>query len=449
VAVNLANAIATAATREVHAIRVYATNDVTNTPPSERIHPNSPYRLISRILRDSATWAGGTLTDTFLPRTVTDPKPLTYTNTPPFKPKGVAKGGGRLWIWDDYNVAWSDTGRADAWDPFNTAKFDNVHGIFWRSQPGEDRMLVFHSDDISYIGGVSTGLPVIDFFYRGLGNLQADSITVAENKVLFMSRQGPAAILENDEVVLTGSGRVFESSRYWNNKTGERDFAQGAFFERRWWVPIDSGGTSQFVGRTACLDLQGPRGDAGAWSLLIHKESGGQEQAWGALATVHAPLDHALARQLILVGFPDANGSANSNRLRLIEYGTTDNWTTLQTDGQKILNVFESRGLSMRSVNRWKSYRHGHVRYRMAAVGAVALNAYLLADVIPDSAKTITIATGAAGIRDLKLLWTEDGSAGGMYRGIAAPLHLDTSTDSGFDLFSWWADAHVEDFSLL
>jgi hypothetical protein len=441
VSVNLANAIAAGNITDVHSILLYATDDMTANQAAERSDPSN-YYLIGEIVRDSATWVAGTFVDAYTPRIKNAPTPIGFNPIPPFYPKFVVQGGGRLWIADEYNVAWSDIGRGDSWDPANQKPFQNVTGLLWHR---DEVMLVFHDNDISYIKGANTGLPTIDFFYQGYGNVQPDSITVAENKVFFMSRLGPTCIFEDDSVRLVGSGRVFESVNYWDSKAGERDLAMGAFFNRRWYIPIDQGGASQFVGRTACLDLQGPREDAGAWSRLIYKESAPQEQVWGALAVIHAPLDHPFARQLILIGVPDANGTTESSFWRLLEYGTSDNWGAAETDGQAILPQVESKALTMAFLNRWKSYRYGHVRYKLPGTG-VSLNVYLLADQSATPSRTITIATGVATQRDLKFDISEAASSG-TFRDVAAAYHLDAVTNAGFDLFAWWADAEIEEFA--
>jgi hypothetical protein len=227
VTVNLATEIATAATRDVHAILLYVTDDLTNTPPALR-DDISGFYLIRTILRDDATWNAGVYVDVNTPKTKTEPTPITYVNVPPFKPKYVAKGGERLWIADDFRVAWSDIGRGDSWDPRNTKTFfPNIKGIVYR----DDRLLVAHEEDWSFVQVPPTGLPLSDFFYRGLGCVQPDSITIGDGEIFFMSRLGPAVIRRGDQVRRIGQKRVWEAITFWNSKAGERAFAMGAYHE--------------------------------------------------------------------------------------------------------------------------------------------------------------------------------------------------------------------------
>lgn len=440
VQIDLTAIITFAATRDVHAIMIYVTDDLVGTPFTLRDDIGGFY-LITTVLRDGATWNALTYVDAYAPKTKTEPTPIAYTNTPPFKPKYVAKGGERLWIADDFRVAWSDIGRGDSWNPSNQKTFfPNIKGIVYR----EDRLLVAHEEDWSYVYVPPVGLPDIQFFYRGLGNVQPDAITVGDGNVFFMSRLGPAVIRPGGAVRRIGPKRVWESANYWTSKAGERPFAMGAYHDRRWWIPIDSGGTNQYVGRTAVYDNDD---EDGAWSRMNHNESGVQEQVWAALKEIHAPLDHALARQLVLVGFPDKNGTAATGNMRLLEYGTSDMWTSLQTDGTKISGEFNSRAIALESLQLWKSFQSGHVRYKLPGVSGCSMSVQLLADIGASSSTLMQVTDGyTTSPRDFKCLWTEQAGKG-PFREVAPQLKISFISDSGFDIYSWWLDAELEAFS--
>jgi hypothetical protein len=56
------------------------------------------------------------------------------------------------------------------------------------------------------------------------------------------------------------------------------------------------------------------------------------------------------------------------------------------------------------------------------------------------------ISATSVSVRDYKFRWTEP-SGGGPFRDVAPQVRIAFTSDSGFDLFSWWLDADVESFN--
>jgi hypothetical protein len=322
-----------------------------------------------------------------------------------------------------------------------------------------DKLLVFHDEGIEQIENINLGLAQVSWFHRGYGCVQPDSITVGDGKVFFNSRFGPAVALVQQgyvfepsgepsvkQVALLGMDRVWQSANYWNEIMGERSLAMGAFFNHRWWIPVDAGGASNYVLNTVgCYDNRGQ----GWWTRLQFTGASSVAIRWGALGVIHAPLDHPLARKVILVGFPDYDGtnlSSQACKLKELEYGTTDDWGTLATDGQTIVPLIDSKACAFGMLDRWKNYKRLYARMRYPALAALTGSVKMKADQAgADSATMAFNADNTHTSMDVKKLISETSARGsGPYRDIGARLEFTAVTDSGWELTGWELGADIE-----
>lgn len=440
--VNLLNMINNAGATDVYGIKVYATNDVTAADASER-DQMWRYLLIATIVRDDATWVATVLQDAKLPRAVSgQASPISYVNTPPFYPKGVTTGGDRLWIWNDHFVACSDIRAGDSWDPDFVFKYQQVVAAFW----WDEVMLVFAPNRIYAINGINSGAPYQTVFFDGFGCVQPESITVGDGYLYFMSRLGPARLSKLGGVELLALGRTFESTNYWGGTAAERRMAMGAYFNHRYWIPIDNGSDKDGCNaNVAVYDMFG-RG----WSYLTYQTAAFVQLPIGTLAVVHAPLDHPLANQLVLVGFPDTATGSENRSFSLFEYGTTDRWTTFPYDGAAITTQFTSRGLPMGALERTKEYRKGHVRVRFPFQSVLRT---VLVELLPDvggaPSQQVTVGGSNAGVSYVDIRWEHTVAAkpaGGFFMENCPQLYISASSDLGFDIVGWWLEAEIEEF---
>lgn len=436
--VTFAAAKAFAATSDVYSILVYRTvNDLSATTIGSYRDRIEGFQLVKRIIVEDADWTAGFWEDTYV--APIEQSPIAYTNTPPFYPKGIVAGGDRLWIWNDLFVAWSDIGRGDSWDPSNIAKFSEVRGIVYRDK----RLYVFQDNDISYIDLPAVGLPDIQYFWRGLGNVEPDAISVYENQVHFVSRDGPARIIGR-RVELTGKYRVLEDSSYWGGAVGQRRIASAAGFQGRIWIGVDKAANAgPGLGSVATLDLL--VNERGAWSRHPYPEK------WGTFGVVHATLDHPLARQPILCAFADGSFTSDYFKLAVLEYGTTDKWTTLATDGTKITTTIRTRPLIMQAADRFKEYHHIHAIVRMVrtAASGVTVTAQPKSISGRTDGKILTYTPSTADVaKDITFALTE-AAGGGRYRDTAPYIEVIAISDTGYVLVSWLARAVADRWRII
>lgn len=430
--------------KDVWAIIIYATRPLNTVDASERANLEN-FTKITTIVRDTATWVTGIFQDANVQRVVTgNAHPVSYDGTPLIKPRYIAYGGDRVWIADEHFVYASDIRRGDSYDPSNSFEFPRIRNIWW----WRGRLLVFGDEKIWQISGINSGLPQVDDFWVGIGLAQPDSITVGDNVLYFISQRGPARVV-GQEVQLIGTGRTWESPNYWNERVGEGRVAQGAYFQDRWWIPIDRGAQSGTLteGITAVYDPI-----ENGWTFLKHKGTGGGFQGWYALANIHGTLEHALYGQRILVGFPDGAIAGDADDLCILEYGTTDQWGAQPYDGSEPALVYESRALTMGAIHRSKEfhYLHARVKYPYNDVNN-KITVQLLLDVGASSSQARTIAGNNAGgsYVDMKCEHNVAGAAGGGDFVENAPvLHVEVNPDSGFEFLGWWNRATVEEFAV-
>jgi len=438
VRVTFTSAKTQAASRDVAAIRVYGTINLAATTSGSERDRIAGFLLLKRILRDDADWINGYWEDTYVQRGIDHP--ISYTNTPPFYPKGVVAGGERLWIWNELFVAASDIDRGDSWDPVNTFGFDGIKGIAYRGK----KLFVFTADDIQTIEMPPVGLPDVQYFWRGVGCHQPDTIATIYDQIHFVSREGPARVI-GERVELTGKFRVFEDSTYWNGQAPQRRLGAAAGFDGRVWFAADGGGSGPAVKTLATLSLL--PSERGAWSRHQFNLS---TILWGTFGVVHAPLDHPLARQSILCAFADGSYPANYYKLAILEYGTTDAWTTVETDGTIIQTVIRTRAIALGAADRFKSFVHGHLllTFRRTAATGITVSMRLQSNHGRANSQLITftpLTTNVEGV-DVTFLLTDSG--GGESRDTAPSLLITATSDTGFILASWVIRGRVEDYRL-
>lgn len=435
-----------AATLEVNAIRIYATRNLVNvTATNDQIDPTN-FELIKTVYRDDADWVAGYWDDTYAKRQ--DENPITYTNTPPFYPKYVVAGGERLWIANDTTVACSDVGRGDSWNPTNQWWFPTVRGIlYWGGQ-----LIVWGDEDIHFIRGVNVQSPESGYVWRGIGCVQPDTICVHENEVHWVSHRGPARLRGNEygsaTVELTAKNRVWEGTAYWNKVASQRRLASAAAFDGRVWFGIDGAGAGPGLAGTAALDLR--ENPEGAWTRHIFRTAAATYAVFGTLAVVHCPLDHALARQRILVGFADASYTSDYKKLAILSYGTTDNWTTSAYDGQTIAPRVKTRAIALQAVDRMKAFEQAHVRYslRRQAASGIYIRAFLQSLTNQTFTKFVyEYVDTVDNEKDLRFFPTED-SGPSRFRDEAPYIQLDAVSDLGGTISSWLVRGTVEPFKV-
>lgn len=438
--VSIAAAVTQAASIPVSAILVYRTVNLAGTTIDSVKNRIQGYLQVKRILRDDADWNAGFWEDTYV--SDVQKHPIEYVNAPPFYPKGVVVGAERVWIWNELFVAWSDIGRGDSWDPANQKQFPDVKGIIYR----KGKLYVFHSEDISTIELPPVGLPDIQFFWRGIGNVQPDTITIHEDEIHFVSKQGPARVIGN-RVELTAKGRQFETGGYWRNSAAQRRLASAAAFDGRVWFAVDSSGTGPAIQDTVTLDLL--VNEIGAWSRQAYNKAAGGPVQWGTYGVVHAPLDHPLARQSILLAFPDGSYPTIYYKLALLEYGTTDDWGSVATDGTSIGPSISTRAITLRAADRFKEFQHGHVllRFRRTAAGGITATMYLTSNHGETASKQITYTPNTIdnACKDVRFI-TSEASSAGRYRAVGPSLFVTAATDTGFQLLSWLLRGSIERF---
>lgn len=437
---NISAAVTQAASLGVNAILLYATYDLAGKLVSERDQMGG-FLLIRRVVRDSAEWLAGTVVDTFFTRIAQTP--IAYTNTPPFYPKYVVAGGERIWIANELFVAWSDIGRGDSWNPKNIAAFKDIRGLLYRGK----RCLVAHENDWSYIDLPALGLPDIQYFWRGIGLAQPDSLTVIQDQAHFVSRDGPARIIE-DRIEFTGFGRVWQSLGWWASLAGERRLAPAATYKNRIYLGIDPGGSGPAIQQQATLDLE--VNDRGSWSQHTFNKAVGTPIRWGTYGVVHCPLDHALARQLILGAFGDGSFTSDFGKLAILDYGTTDAWTTLQTDGVKISTTINTRSIVMKAIDRFKSFVRGmlHLRYWRTASSGVNCLVTMASQHNRNGSTILTHTPSTIAGKDSDYTFKPTDTGGGAYRDTAGYLSLVAIHDTGFVLTSWLLEATIDDFRM-
>jgi len=440
VRVGFAAAVTQAATIPVNAILVYATYNLVNKIGSQRDYLGA-YLPVKRVARDDADWNAGFWEDTFVERLQRGP--IAYDNSPPFYPKYVETGAERLWIANENTVAASDVGRGDSWDP--TLQFffpGGIRGILYRG----DRLLVFHGRDISYIFGINEGLPERNYFKRGVSLAQPDTLCVWNDQVHFVSTMGPARIIGND-VEFTAKGRVWEGPTFWSSSAAQRRLASAAAHEGKIWFGIDSSGAGPgLINKSATLDLN--VNQRGAWSYQYHKNGGFR---WGTFGVVHAPLDHPLARKRILCAFPDGSLSASYYKLAVLEYGTTDDWSSAETDGTKIISQFYGRGISMKAADRWKKFKFAHIRHRLMVTNSPigAANCSLVSNNGRVESKSLSRDGLASQIDDDWLFEPTENAGGGPYRETSPSIFYQASHDTGWTFAMWLVKAEIEPEKIL
>jgi hypothetical protein len=337
-------------------------------------------------------------------------------------------------------VQWSDTNRGDSWNAENSIPFHDVKTCVYKDK----KLYVFHGEDISTIDVPAVGIPDVQFFWRGLGAVQPDSVAIVNDEIHFISRLGPARVIQR-RVELTGKGRVFEESTvFWGEVAAERRLAAGVGFEGKYFVGVDASGAGSTLRGMAALDTLAS--DRGAWSDLIYKRASNQFFNWATLGVVHAPLDHELARKMILCGFGDSSWTADFMKLAVLEYGTTDNWTTLPTDGVAIAGLVKTRAIFMRAIDRFKTFIDFHIlsKFRRTNVG-MNLSAGLDSNHGRTNSKDVTYAALVTDLPTVDIAgMTTESAGGGSFRDTAPSLTIATTSDTGCQVQSWRVRARVE-----
>lgn len=427
------------AATNVNAILLYVTYDLSPYTATNQRDRIGGFLLVRRVLRDSAEWNAGQVVDTFLERL--QQSPISYSNQPPFYPKYICSGGGRIWMANDLFVACSDIGRGDSWNPTNIFPFQSIRGIVYH----QGRLLVAQEEDWSYIDLPAVGLPDVQYFWRGIGLAQPDTIAIGDGEIHFVSKLGPARIV-GDRIERTGVGRAWEDTNFWGKTAPQRRLASAAFYDGRFWFGVDKGGEGpQLTGFNAALDMRS--NPDGGWCSLAYQDNPASAMAFGTLATVHCPLDHALARQKILLGFPDGSYAGKVGKLALLEYGTTDAWAAAATDGSTIVSSLRFRAMTMKNADRFKQYTHAHLLYRFPRTGdagTILMVAQFLSPYGDPASKTYSVAGALATTRDQNALFYPTEQGGGRYRDQGAELTLVVNADTGFKLYSWDVRGSVE-----
>jgi hypothetical protein len=180
--------------------------------------------------------------------------------------------------------------------------------------------------------------------------------------------------------------------------------------------------------------------EQGAWSNHFYSTI----SAWGTLGVVHATLDHALARQMILCAFADGSYPADYMKLAILEYGTTDNWNAAATDGTKITSTIVTRSLSMKAPDRWKKFLWAHIRHRLrqSTSGVTIIATFKSSTGGPDSRALSQAGSATSVDQDWVTRPTE--TSGGPFRDVTPTLTLAAISDTGWTLADWVVKAALE-----